>query len=214
MPRAWLRNLFPQIVVWLLFIAASSLSFLGVFEERQLLIFLEHSIGAQVTLVAPFSFLENIAGFNIYFPGSVVILVAMGLTHGDPWKGLGTFFLIVVPSTLAHILNYCVGRFVKRRENGSARGSSLGFALAGWHPHLMGLVSVGAGADGWDFGTFLRRFLPWHFAWNTFWGVVMYTAGGSVIREAGLSWFFVLYLVIWTGWGIRKECAGSVSPRA
>jgi len=63
------------------------------------------------------SFFENILILNFYFPGSIVILIAMSLTAGDPARAILTFIFIVVPAMLAHFLNYYIGREINKNSN-------------------------------------------------------------------------------------------------
>jgi membrane protein DedA with SNARE-associated domain len=60
--------------------------------------------------IAMCSFLENIVGFNVYFPGSIVILSGMAWTAGNPLLALKVYLAIVAPAMLAQHVNYLAGR--------------------------------------------------------------------------------------------------------
>ena len=157
------------------------------------------------------SLVENLVVANIYFPGSVVILLAMSLTAGNLQLAFVTFLWIIVPSAFAHAINYGIGRFggakVAKLTDGPPGGepSMIEFALAFGHPHTAAFVSFRAGSSRMPPKRYISRFLPVSLAWSTFWAIVMYNVGGSVGGVAGY-WIYLIYayLILWAAWDLWK----------
>jgi len=151
-------------------------------------------------LVGICSFLENIAGFNAYFPGSIVILTAMGLTSGNPIKAILTFLCIYIPSTLAHFINYYAGtRLSNTVPSASFKSNKLWilFFSTMWHPNFAAITSIKVGSERMPFKIFLKYFFPTSFLWNIFWGTLMYTLGGVGSFGKSFPLIFICYLLIW-----------------
>lgn len=162
-----------------------------------------------VAFVAPVSFFENIVGVNVYFPGSIAILLTMASTAGDRVLAWLTFGAIVLPALASQILNFYVGRrFLggrrgaeAARRNYESGKANLAFWLLFWHPHTAALTCLDAGAQGVRFGRFIRLILPPFFVWNGFWGLTMYVAGEAVIGGAADNLPAVLILIVlWFAW--------------
>ena len=166
--------------------------------------------GVPVILVC--SLFENIVGFNVYFPGSLVILTGMALSHGDPNRGLVTFLAIFVSATAAQFINYGIGgRFRQQAtEVQSSRPTQIEFLLAFWHPHTASVVSIKAGTERLAILLFMRRVLVAGFVWNSFWGLAMYFSGGVAQSESGrisMMAVFLCYVVFWCVRDVRRENA-------
>lgn len=167
-------------------------------------------------LVALCSLLENIVGFNVYFPGSIVILTAMSLTAGNPQRALITFFWIVIPSMLAHNINFLIGRYSRnshnlsqtKKEEGRIFKGTLGnwflFMSTFWHPHFAAVTSVASGSSRTPYKDFLKYFLVSSILWNSFWGVTMYFFGRFTVAASNLSPLFYTYLFLWLVWDLRR----------
>jgi len=165
--------------------------------------------------VGALSLAENLVGVNIYLPGSVVILLAMSMTAGNLKLAFLTFLWIVIPSMLAHAINYNLGilgrgKIMKVSDNLAGelslpRGEPtiLEFALAFGHPHTAAIVSVRAGASGMPVKRFVWRFIPVSLGWSTFWAALMYNVGG-VLQGAAGNWVPLIYayLILWTAWDL------------
>jgi membrane protein DedA with SNARE-associated domain len=158
------------------------------------------------------SFVESLVVVNLYFPGSVVILLAMSLAGGNLELALVTYLWIVLPSALAHAVNYGLGRFgatkiAKLLDGYSVREPSLlGFVVASGHPHTAALASVSAGWSRVPVARYFSRFIPVSMAWCTFWAILMYNIGWVA---AGVTdyWIYLVYayLILWMGWDLWRR---------
>lgn len=173
--------------------------------------------------VGAISFIENIVGFNAYFPGSVVILIAMAMTAGDVEQAVVVFLFIYLPTIPAHNVNYFLGRMgfasgsggrsLLERSRGAQRGWAWIFLFSFWHPHFTALSCVAAGAKGVSYREFMIRLLPIGFFWNVFWGVLMYNLGGLVGAEVNFMPILLGYIIIWSiydYWKYRRHKASEV----
>ena len=154
------------------------------------------------------AFFENIGGFNIYFPGSIVILTGMALTAGKPALAFLTFVCISVSSVIAHIANYFGAKVLhkKRVLDTDSRGfpSFWEFLVSFWHPHFAAVVCLKSGSVGMPFTKFLRSMLPSALAWYMLWAILMYFVGYAAKSSRGLIALFLLYLVVWTCYDAYK----------
>ena len=191
-PRiAWRRVLVPGGLLLIVFIL-HRLEVRGLIPSRSQI---AKNIGTAfstygLVVVAGTSFIENLGGLNIYFPGSIAILGAMAMTAGKPVMAARVFGTIVSFSFLAHSTNFFIGRAASGQRSWKLSGDGRipeairkwGFPVVFWlatcHPHPTALVTLLAGAKGVSYRTFLKWFLPPFCVWNVFWGILMYTLGG------------------------------------
>lgn len=128
-------------------------------------------------------------------------------TAGDPLRTLFVFIAIVLPSFLAHQINYLIGSGLgpeqtehllrsARTAPSSSKQRWSSFALTLWHPHFAALTCLAAGALGMRYGRFLSYFAPMFLAWNCIWGV-MYNLGFAIAGEGRLAPLFLIYLLSW-----------------
>jgi len=166
-----------------------------------------------IPIVIVVSFIENIIGVNIYFPGSITILTAMSLTAGNPSKAIQTWLAIVIPSTFSQIVDYSIGRQIaiklpirnksetikaKKRSNLSKGLLFLGY----WHPHFAALTSAACGKSQMPFARFLGILIVSSLFWNIFWGITMYYYGAFTTESSTLFILFFLYILCWMGWDV------------
>lgn len=211
-----------QIILIIILLSINTLAYIGVIPTTS---DLTETISNMFTkyglpLVAIFSFFENIGGFNAYFPGSVVILTAMSLTAGDPFKAIITFLFIIIPSIAAHNANYFFGKFINSKKynntnivnKNSADTDKLSkftiFFSTLWHPHFAAITCIASGSEGLSYRKFLKYFLPACIFWNIFWGMVMYYFGDLVNSTSNLMPLFYGYIVIWALFDIKKYYKG------
>lgn len=198
------------LIVTMLFCA----SFIGIiptiYELLDYLKVLFQKYGVVAVMIC--AFFENIAGFNLYFPGSIVILTSMALSAGNPKMAFSLFVIISVFSILAHLANYLVFRLLDKKNDKKENCPKLSeYFLSFWHPHFAVVVSIKSGARGVPFIIFFKRMVVAAISWYIFWAVVMYSYGTLTVSKNafGLIWLFLLYLIIWTIWDIVNVRKGN-----
>ena len=171
-------------------------------------------------MMGPLAFLENIAGLNVYFPGSVIILTTMALTGGDPIKGLLTYIIYYASAFAAYHVNFFFGRAFRKKGNvnSSAQTAQMNrakmwvrFLTTFWHPQTASLTCVHVGSDGYRYSQIFPYLIVSSFIWNTFWGLTMYYVGirmGSNINFDALAYIYLFgWLLISIYQYYKKETA-------
>ena len=198
------RRLLPPTIIGGAIFAAQALAVCGLVPPPSA--FLESLAkrleSADLLLIGVFSFIEALAILNAYFPGSVVILVAMASTAGDLSRAMLTFTAIAVGSGLAHQIDYWAGKLLlpspKTGYLTPATTPSLREAFASyWHPHLGSLYSLRSGSDGLSYKQFLSRFSAAFVSWYMFWGILMYNLGRVPVSGSEFLLLFYVYLAWW-----------------
>lgn len=202
--QSFLRALLPQIILLSLIAALYSLSLLGVIpspiqlNEDLLQMFMRYGL----PLIALSSFLENLVGFNAYFPGAFTILTGMSLTAGHPAQAILTYFFIYIPSYAANALSYCMGSWRRFRTIENAASSSknvkLWFLLTYWHPQLASITAFSAGVRNMQKAAFFVLSFLVSVIWSLFWAVIIYHFGVFANVAKYFSLLFVAYVLIWT----------------
>lgn len=163
--------------------------------------------------IGAISFFENIVGMNAFFPGSVVILIAMAMTAGDLQKAFLTFLFIYIPAVIAHNINYMLGRFgyieptstIETNFNSKRKKDILYlYVFTFWHPHFTALSCLASGAEGMEYKKFIFWFLVISLPWNIFWAALMYSIGMSTGSEFNFMPFMIAYVLVWGGYDYMK----------
>ncbi len=157
------------------------------------------------------SFAENLVGLNVYFPGAIVIVIAMSLTAGDLPRAFATYAAITGPAMGAQVLNYLAGRFFGNRLRPAAatesrrRGGSgvwAVFLTTFAHPHLAALTCFAAGSEGLRLRQFLVLLVVSGVLWSTAYATVIYNLGAVAGATENLIPVFYSYAAVWLVWGI------------
>lgn len=144
------------------------------------------------------SFGENLAGLNVYFPGSIAILIGMANTHGNIELAISAFLAIFIGSFISNFINLLLSRSLSSKI--STRISYLEALVSLWHPHFASLVSMRMGRHKDGLGDFFTIFLPVSLIWNIVWAIFIYNMGSIVSLNDDNGWMniiFFLYLIIW-----------------
>lgn len=208
------RALLPQLVLLTLVAILYSFSLAGVIPSPQELnttlvrLFTRYGL----PFIAACSFVENLVGFNAYFPGAFTILTGMSLTAGHPKQALLTYVAIYIPAYAANLLSYLVGRCREAEaETSPPRSTQLWswFFLTYWHPQLATLTALAAGASATiPLKSFMLHSLASSFGWSIFWALIIYHFGLPFDVSKHFASLFVLYLLGWTllaGWKASKK---------
>lgn len=168
------------------------------------------------------SFAEHLAGVNVYFPGSMVIFVAVSSLAGKPEAALLTVLATITGAVLAHQVNFFLGRRLRGRsptqQEVSTRPTSwrrLGMAVMFWHPHLGALTAIVAGREGVRYRTAAVTIIVSTVFWQALWGLFAYNAGRGLVRGDLGFWPMIGCVLIWAGvdlWRCHRK-RGPQEPR-
>jgi membrane protein DedA with SNARE-associated domain len=159
------------------------------------------------------AFIEAIPAVNLYFPGSVVIVVAVSYSRSGSLDPFIVIVLITLAFVICYSLNFYLGRLGlhgvlvrfglgpsinKSREHISSHG--LGWLmLASWHPNCCAIASIACGILSVPYHRFLSYMVPAVVVWNTLFGAAAYFGSKYIMRLLELRWF--LFIVgIWLIW--------------
>jgi membrane protein DedA with SNARE-associated domain len=200
MKRSWRRLLPPVAIIGVMIILECAARVGLIPAPAALLEYVTRYLRtASPYAIGLISFFENIVGVTTYFPGSVVILVAMASTRGDLGRALLTFAGIVGGAALAHHVDFLIGRFLGRSEDvhGLRRSDILAALAAYWHPQLGSVFSTQRGAAGLRYKAFVALLATVWFSWNIFWGILMYTVGNLPVSNEQWEFIFAVYVIGW-----------------
>ncbi len=87
-------------------------------SPEEIVLFLE-SLYYKYGLVGVFisSFLEGLVYLGLYFPGSLILVLAVILSDGTPFSLFLIIFVATIAVTLTTIVNYFFGRYIASKSN-------------------------------------------------------------------------------------------------
>ena len=103
--------------------------------------------------------LEGIAYFGLYFPGSVVVILAVALSDGSLPSFIGISATVAAALTISSCVSYFLGSrgFIKnklKQNSNYDRDSLFWFVFNHWHPNGLGLLYFKRGFNS-------ERFFPY-----------------------------------------------------
>jgi membrane protein DedA with SNARE-associated domain len=197
---------------WLLIVGGLALAWylLDLPPEAELIIIIRgwlETYGTVMVLVG--SLLESLLLVGLYFPGSLVIFLSVGLAT-SPLHALTQVIAVSVGMFTGYLTNYYIGRYglyklVLRfglRENLTTattkleQGATRYVFYTYWNPGLAAFTATAAGITGLPLRRFLMLSIGGIVVWNTFWGLLVYGLGEhatnlisfSVIIKLLLAW--------------------------
>ena len=157
--------------------------------------------------IAPLAFLENLVGFNVYFPGSIVILTTMALSAGNPLQAVIIFLIYYLFAVFAYHIDFFASERLKsisifgikfQSQKLSKRNISwplwLRFLVFFCHPQLASLFCVQLADEKREYSQIIKYLLVFTFGWTLFWSILMYSVGMSSGRNVDLKAFAYIYL--------------------
>ena len=128
-------------------------------DPKEILKFLEdlyYSYGYFGLITA--TFLESIVYLGIYFPGSLIVALAVFLSDGSFISLLRISFLVSITLTFTAAINYWLGRYVSRQDFGEKKEIikeselfSKGLLVSMLHPNLLAFYFFSAGLEKQNF---------------------------------------------------------------
>lgn len=167
-----------------------------------------HQYGLPVIFVS--AILESILLIGNYFPGSLVIFLAVSLTSGNPELAIKTILVVCAGMIIGYNINYFVGKFgfyklvekfgfKKDIEILSKKIDKKG-ELAGTFmyvvPAMGSLISTTFGVVRFNYFRFLIFTILVSSFWNSVWGVLVYIFGMPLFNllTSYISIFIILVL--------------------
>jgi membrane protein DedA with SNARE-associated domain len=158
--------------------------------------------------IAGISFVENIAGISIYFPGSLAILTSMAATSGNLYRASLVWLAITLGAIFGQLVNFEFGKSSSRRTELGEQHTirPIVFFSTFWHPQFASVTSLKSGQSGINSRKFLILMIPNLLFWNGVWGGIMYQWGNVIGDSEGWSALFVAYLIAWIAYELHVSC--------
>lgn len=141
------------------------------------------------------SFIEALLFVGIYFPGSLIIFLGVGLAP-TPAHAVLAVLCITAGMFLGYNTNYAMGKYgwyrvfmklgmrasLEKAEFKMKQNDTRYILYTYWHPGLAAFTSTAAGILKTRYRRFAFLSFGALFIWNTIWGVVVYQIGESALR--------------------------------
>ena len=145
-----------------------------------------------------FTILEHTVLLNVYFPGAIVIIVAMGATHGDILAAFATYIAILTGQIVGYAISYYAGKFQSsRRDNSYSVAQQAGYFFTFAHPHSAALTCFILGTNNVKIYQFFILLIPSTIFWSLIWAVIAYFGLFELVGDLGWDYIFYSYLIIW-----------------
>ena len=145
-----------------------------------------------------------------YYPGSLIIFLAVILAGKDVLRVTEAVVVITVGLFFAYIINFLLGKYGWYRlllrfglrealEDAKARVTRHGLVaifMSYWQPNLAALVATSVGILDLSFKKFVVYSLVAVVLWNTFWGALVYFVGEGALSLVGIR-FVLLTVFLW-----------------
>lgn len=199
------RQVWFPLAIWVCFGALLAAQCIGLAPSTDAMVgdFLERLAANRLPWVFCASFIENIIGASLYFPGSVILMTAMAQTAGAPSDAVATYIAVYIAAVLAQHVNFFVGRSANLDSQTAARWNaarlwSACFATF-WHPQLAAVTCYSLGTcHSLKYRQFMQPFIASSLTWSIFWALVIYNFGSWLATPHLFRWLVVVYLGIWT----------------
>ncbi len=161
----------------------------------------------------PFLFIsaliEGFFLFGSYFPGGVVIFLAVILAGGDVHRIAQIIIVVGVALTIAYSADYYLGKYgwyrllakfgmqeaIEQTKIRLTRHIGKGIFYGYWDTSLASITATTAGILGIPYKKFLSYSISSIFFWNTFWSTILYFTGDMLLNLS--TGYVILVVVIW-----------------
>lgn len=163
-------------------------------------------------IVGVAAFLEGVAVINLYFPGSLVVVLGVTSSLGNPSLAFLMVAVTILGFFLSSLLNYAIGYFgfhklllriggrkwFDQTQTWHKRHGCHALLLAYVHPNIGGLMAMACGNARLSLLDFIRPTILSILLWNTCWGFAAYSLAPTLRAAAANTWPIILGLTAWT----------------
>ncbi|MDZ4227202.1 MAG: VTT domain-containing protein [Patescibacteria group bacterium] len=163
--------------------------------------------------------IEAVLFVGWYFPGSLVIVLAVVFAGRDLPQLFAVFAVTTLGFFVAYVFNYLVGKYgwhrlllalglgapLEKAQAQLVRYGPRAIFLTFWHPNFGGLTSTAAGILQMPFRTFFIYMIVATTLWDIFWTIVGFSFGDFAITAVGPKvvvpvialWIAVILYLAW-----------------
>jgi membrane protein DedA with SNARE-associated domain len=215
----WILLLVPVVIISIGYALSYVEGLYGFTSEAVVIDFLKTFIlkyGLIVSFIG--AFLEALLLIGWYFPGSFIIFLSVILSGSIP-NAILSVCVITVAMFSAYAVNYMLGRYgwyhvlakfgleiaIKDAEGKLNRHAPKAFFFSYWQPGLASFTSTAAGVLKYPFTRFLMLSLAALVVWNTFWGVLAYTVGESILETLFNRYVILALAIAWVSFKLYED---------
>lgn len=200
------------------------------FFDGIMVLFQKHSLA----IVAVSAFVEGLVLINLYFPGSVVIILGVLSQRDNPVSAGVVVALAVLGFSLAACLNYALGYYgvysiiarlggrvwLERAHDWHLRHGRNAILMSYVHPNVGAFVAVASGKARYSFVSFVCFACIGIGMWSCVWGIMTYHFGQFVKTVATqpelilgglILWSFSTFLFAWSRHSPQRVVHGVTS---
>ncbi len=155
------------------------------------------------------SIIETLLFLGLYFPGSILIFLAVGLSP-TPLYAIKALGVVVAGMLIGYTANYWLGKYgwyrlflkLGMREGLETAQTKLQkndvryVAYTFWNPGLASFTATAAGILQMPFRRFLLLCIPATIFWNSLWGLLVYQLGSNALKMIDYR-IVLLVLFVW-----------------
>lgn len=156
----------------------------------------DHADTVGFAMIVAFAVAEHLVFIGVYAPFSIVILVVMASTAGDPTLAIQTFFAIYLGQAFAYSCNIFVGSIFGNQVTRSRKVSNRELFFSCSHPQLGAAATFCAGAANQSRVATVARSVTFLFPWSVFWATFAYYGLTVILEDIGWSTIFYSYVAV------------------
>ena len=143
------------------------------------------------------SFLEGIIYLGLYFPGSVIIALAVFLSDGSFISLVSISIVVAITLTITSFINYFLGKHVSFKKNKEpSKKLSKNLFLSMLHPNILAFYFFNQGLE--RKGLWKIVFVPIvMIPYGLFVAYLLFILSSFAKQQIERSWFFFLLIFIW-----------------
>jgi len=153
------------------------------------------------------SLIEGLLVVNWYLPGSLVIVLGVILSAGNPIRVVFMVAIITIAFLITSVINYVFGRYAwyrfllflglrvpleKMKQRVEKHGLVLIFSTY-FHPNIGALTALSSGILRLPFIRFLVYSIIALILWNVFWGLVVYLVGPIILNFLHMTFLIAIF---------------------
>lgn len=210
--QKYLRLLTAPVCILIIFLILGQIWKLFHFPPQEELIPIVKSFfdvyGVLVVLVA--AIIESAFVFGVYAPGGLVIFLGVIFSIGNPYQAIFVVISAIVGFLIGFTIDFYIGKFgwyrlllhfgfEKILERTKIRAEKYRLSTP-WlfyhHPDTGSFLATTYGILNFSYKTFFLKTLPPVIVWCTFWGLLAYKIGMSIMSAMGYK-TLVIILLVW-----------------
>lgn len=153
------------------------------------------------------AFIEGFLLLGQYFPGGTIIFLGVISAGSDPMRAAIIVLVVSIAFILSYTANYLIGKYgwyklflkfglktslEKAKQKLTMHGAST-VVVSYWEPNLASITATAAGVLQIPSRQFQLYSIIGVFAWNAFWGTLVFLLGANALKLIGLKYIVIIF---------------------